>query len=116
MVKSNEICQPWIGKHIEAPVPTTLYVDFVRRTCAALDASDCSTAARIDASGNIEEYNATADKYDIWCQSNTLMQNYCYYSTFSELEKEGVEGKTFLEVGCGPCPIGKSADFTLFPF
>ena len=23
------------------------------------------------------------------------------------LEKEGVEGKTFLEVGCGPCPIGK---------
>jgi len=23
-----------------------------------------------------------------------------------ELEKEGIEGKTFLEVGCGPCPIG----------
>ena len=36
-----------------------------------------------------------------------LMQKYCYYSTFAELEKEGVEGKTFLEVGCGPCPIGQ---------
>ena len=24
-----------------------------------------------------------------------------------ELEKEGVQGKTFLEVGCGPCPIGQ---------
>jgi 2-polyprenyl-3-methyl-5-hydroxy-6-metoxy-1,4-benzoquinol methylase len=21
--------------------------------------------------------------------------------------KEGIEGKTFLEVGCGPCPIGQ---------
>jgi len=29
------------------------------------------------------------------------MQNYCYYSTFNELKKAGVEGKTFLEVGCG---------------
>ena len=35
------------------------------------------------------------------------MNNYCYYSTFKELELEGVEGKTFLEVGCGPCPIGQ---------
>jgi ubiquinone/menaquinone biosynthesis C-methylase UbiE len=35
------------------------------------------------------------------------MQKYCYYSTFAELEKEGIEGKTFLEVGCGPCPIGQ---------
>jgi ubiquinone/menaquinone biosynthesis C-methylase UbiE len=30
-----------------------------------------------------------------------------YYSTINEIEKEGIEGKTFLEVGCGPCPIGK---------
>ena len=56
---------------------------------------------------NIEEYNETADAYDRWCQENVLMQKYCYYSTFAELEKEGVEGKTFLEVGCGPCPIGQ---------
>jgi ubiquinone/menaquinone biosynthesis C-methylase UbiE len=35
------------------------------------------------------------------------MQNYGYYSTFKELEKERIEGKTFLEVGCGPCPIGQ---------
>ena len=35
------------------------------------------------------------------------MQKYCYYSTFAEMEKEGIEGKTFLEVGCGPCPIGQ---------
>ena len=25
----------------------------------------------------------------------------------AEMEKEGIEGKTFLEVGCGPCPIGQ---------
>lgn len=35
------------------------------------------------------------------------MQNYCYFSTINELQKEGIEGKTFLEVGCGPCPIGE---------
>merc|ERR1711973_466302 len=56
---------------------------------------------------NVDEYNATADKYEAWCKTNSLMQNYCYYSTFAELEKEGIEGKTFLEVGCGPCPIGQ---------
>ena len=36
---------------------------------------------------NVEEYNATASKYDAWCKTNTLMQNYCYYSTFAEIEK-----------------------------
>ena len=56
---------------------------------------------------NIEEYNQTADAYDTWCQKNILMQKYCYYSTFKEMELEGIEGKTFLEVGCGPCPIGQ---------
>ena len=55
---------------------------------------------------NIEEYNKTADAYDLWCQENILMQKYCYHSTFAEMEKEGIEGKTFMEVGCGPCPIG----------
>lgn len=23
------------------------------------------------------------------------------------MSQEGIEGKTFLEVGCGPCPIGQ---------
>ena len=36
---------------------------------------------------NVDEYNATADKYEAWCKTNSLMQNYCYYSTFAELEK-----------------------------
>ena len=35
------------------------------------------------------------------------MQQLCYYSCFAKLDQIGVEGKTFLEVGCGPCPIGK---------
>lgn len=35
------------------------------------------------------------------------MQYMSYYSTITEIEKEGIVGKTFLEVGCGPCPIGK---------
>ena len=34
------------------------------------------------------------------------MQYMSYYSTITEIEKEGIWGKTFLEVGCGPCPIG----------
>ena len=36
-----------------------------------------------------------------------LMQRLSYYSTFNELMKDGIEGKTYLEVGCGPCPIGR---------
>ena len=50
---------------------------------------------------NIEEYNKTADAYEMWANKNVLMQKYCYYSTIAELEKEGIEGKTFMEVGCG---------------
>lgn len=23
------------------------------------------------------------------------------------MQKEGIEGKTFLEIGCGPCPVGQ---------
>ena len=56
---------------------------------------------------NRDEYNEAAEAYDKWSCENVLMQKYCYYSTFNELEKEGIEGKTFLEVGCGPCPIGQ---------
>ena len=55
---------------------------------------------------NIKEYNKTADEYEQWSKENILMQKLCYYSTFNELKKEGIVGKTFLEVGCGPCPIG----------
>lgn len=36
-----------------------------------------------------------------------MMQNIHYYSQLNELTLEGVEGKTFLEIGCGPCPIGQ---------
>lgn len=56
---------------------------------------------------NVDEYNKAADAYNEWCAKNILMQRYCYYSTFNEMEKEGIKGKTFLEVGCGPCPIGQ---------
>ena len=54
-----------------------------------------------------KEYNTNADKYEKWCQEDLSMQKLAYYSTIAELEKEGIEGKTFLEVGCGPCPIGQ---------
>ena len=56
---------------------------------------------------NIEEYNKTAGGYESWANENILMQKYCYYSTIAELEKDGIEGKTFMEVGCGQCPIGQ---------
>ena len=74
-----------------------------------MDSSDQSSAkserAAIDK--NIDEYDATAAAYDTWCRESVLMQQYSYYSTFNELSKDGVEGKTYLEVGCGPCPIGR---------
>ena len=54
-----------------------------------------------------KEYNTNADKYEKWCQEDLSMQKFAYYSTVAELEKEGIEGKTFLEVECGPCPIGQ---------
>ena len=56
---------------------------------------------------NKDEYNSTAGDYDSWQNGNVLMQNICYHATFKELEAEGIQGKTFLEVGCGPCPNGQ---------
>lgn len=53
------------------------------------------------------EYNKTADQYEAWCAENFVMQNYCYHSTASEIESSGIKGKTVLEIGCGPCPIGQ---------
>jgi len=58
-------------------------------------------------SKNRDEYNQSADAYERWSEKNIIMQKYCYYSTLNELENEGIRGKTFLEVGCGPCPIGQ---------
>ena len=55
---------------------------------------------------NREEYNQSADAYDLWCKTNKIMQHYCYYSTYAEMQKQGLDAKTVLEVGCGPCPIG----------
>lgn len=54
----------------------------------------------------MQEYELTEDAYNDWCQSSIIMNRYAYYSIFKEIEKEGLQGKTFLEVGCGPCPIG----------
>ena len=56
---------------------------------------------------NKTEYDATASAYDQWSSTNLLMQKVCYYSTLAEMELEGIEGKTFMELGCGPCPIGQ---------
>jgi len=39
---------------------------------------------------NKEEYNKTASAYDEWSANNLLMQKYCYYSTFNEMQEEGV--------------------------
>lgn len=56
---------------------------------------------------NKDEYDQAAKAYDLWCKENVLMQHYCYFSTVDQAIRHGVEGKTFLEVGCGPCPIGQ---------
>lgn len=59
-------------------------------------------------SKNKEEYNDAADEYAMWCSGSVLMQEYCYHSTIEQIEKQvGIKGKSFMEVGCGPCPIGQ---------
>ena len=35
------------------------------------------------------------------------MQHHAYYAVLQEIIKEGIKGKTFLEVGCGFCPGGQ---------
>lgn len=56
---------------------------------------------------NKDEYTSQADLYAHWQATNVTMQKINFYTTFQEIRKEGVEGKTFLEVGCGQCPIGQ---------
>ena len=58
---------------------------------------------------NLDEYNPAGTAcYNGYAQGNNIQNNYCYYSTVKEIELEnGIEGKTFLEVGCGPCPLGQ---------
>ena len=56
---------------------------------------------------NRDEYNETADAYTAWGESTLLMQQQSYYAVFQEMLKDGIEGKTFLEVGCGFCPCGQ---------
>lgn len=41
-----------------------------------------------------------------WEKEDVYMNQVSYYSTLNEIKKEGIEGKTFLEAGCGPCPLG----------
>lgn len=56
---------------------------------------------------NRDEYDRAAKAYDEWALGSMVMQNWCYYSTVDSIAQHGIEGKTFLEVGCGPCPIGQ---------
>jgi hypothetical protein len=55
----------------------------------------------------VSNYSAAVDAYTQWSNENIVMQHLCNYSTLNELEKEGIQDKTFLEVSCGPCPIGR---------
>ena len=55
---------------------------------------------------NKDEYNMTANAYEKWCETNLIMQKLNYHSLINEIKKCGIEGKTFAEVCCGPCPIG----------
>jgi ubiquinone/menaquinone biosynthesis C-methylase UbiE len=56
---------------------------------------------------NREEYSGQADIYADWQANNICMQKLHYFTTFDQLRQEGVDGKTFLEVGCGTCPVGQ---------
>ena len=56
---------------------------------------------------NRDEYNETADDYNIWAENSILMQQQSYYAGFNEMLQDGIEGKTFLEIGCGQCPCGQ---------
>ena len=36
------------------------------------------------------------------------MQKFCYHSCINELKLEGIQGKVFVEIACGPCSVGKA--------
>lgn len=56
---------------------------------------------------NRTEYNNTASLYEKWSKENDVMNQFCYFSGLDQMAKHGIEGKTFAEIGCGPCPMGQ---------
>lgn len=51
--------------------------------------------------------HTAATEYESWEENNVIMQEYCYYTIMNELSNIGINDKTFMDVGCGPCPIGQ---------
>ena len=51
--------------------------------------------------------DTAATDYESWEENNVIMQEYSYYTIMNELSNIGIKDKTFMDVGCGPCPIGQ---------
>ena len=71
--------------------------------------SDAAAAAAESRALNDEVYgcHTAATDYESWEENNVIMQEYCYYTIMNELSNIGIKDKTFMDVGCGPCPIGQ---------
>ena len=48
-----------------------------------------------------------ATDYETWEEQNVIMQEFSYYTIMNELSNIGIKDKIFMDVGCGPCPIGQ---------
>ena len=71
--------------------------------------SDAAAAAAESRALNDEVYgcHTAATDYESWEENNVIMQEYSYYTIMNELSNIGIKDKTFMDVGCGPCPIGQ---------
>ena len=83
-----------------------------------LDASSATAeSGRNDATTATNESRVLNDKlygsitkatdYETWEEQNVIMQEFSYYTIMNELSNIGIKDKIFMDVGCGPCPIGQ---------
>ncbi len=82
-----------------------------------MTASDAARAGRNDATTATNESRVINDKfygsiskatdYESWEEKNVIMQEFNYHTIMNELSNIGIKDKLFMDVGCGPCPIGQ---------
>ncbi len=83
-----------------------------------IDASSAATeSGRNDATTTTNESRVLNDKlygsitkatdYESWEEQDVIMQEFSYYTIMNELSNIGIKDKIFMDVGCGPCPIGQ---------
>ena len=71
--------------------------------------NDATTASNESRSLNDRFYasHTNVTDYESWEEQDVIMQEFSYYTIMNELSNIGINDKIFMDVGCGPCPIGQ---------